>query len=51
MNQSGFKWPGGMPWYVNVITLAIAITVGVSLMTGKDAQEALDPKVELVIDL
>ncbi len=51
MNQSGFKWPGGMPWYVNVITLAIAITVGVSLMTGKNAQEALDPKVELVIDL
>jgi len=51
MNQSGFKWPGGMPWYVNVITLAIVITVAVSLATKKDAEEKLEPKVELVIDL
>ncbi len=51
MNQSGFKWPGGMPWYVNVITLAIVITVIVSLATKKDAEEKLEPKVELVIDL
>jgi len=51
LNQSGFKWPGGMPWYVNVITLAITVTVVVSLFTQKDAKEKLDEKVELVIDL
>lgn len=51
MNQSGFKWPGGMPWYVNVITLAIVITVAVSLATQKEAYQELDSKVEMVIDL
>lgn len=49
LNRTGFKWPGGMPWYVNVITAAIVVTVVGSLLF-KD-EKKLDEKVELVIDL
>lgn len=44
----GFKWPSTFPWYFNVITIAIVVTVVVSLATK---EEKLDRKVEAVIDL
>lgn len=48
LSLTGFKWPGALPWYFNVITISIALTVFISLLT-KDKQ--LDPKIEAVIDL
>ncbi len=44
----GFRWPGGMPWYVNVLVLSIVTTVLVSLLSPK---QPLDPRVELALDL
>lgn len=44
----GMKWPGVLPWYFNVITISIIITVAVSLFTN---EQPLDRKVEAVIDL
>ncbi len=51
LNFNGFKWPGGLPWYVNIITLSIVVTVVVSLFTKGSSNERLNPKVEAVIDL
>ncbi len=51
LNRSGFSWPGGLPWYVNVITAAILVTVVVSLFTKGAADEEIDPRVDAVIDL
>ncbi|WFA10039.1 hypothetical protein [Tissierella sp. Yu-01] len=44
----GFKWPGALPWYVNVISISMIVTVLVSLVTKT---ETLDQKVEAVIEL
>lgn len=44
----GFKWPGALPWYVNVISISMLVTVVGSLVTKPDT---LDKKVEAVIDL
>jgi Na+/proline symporter len=51
LNNNGFKWPGGLPWYVNVITAAIVVTVAVSLVTKSNKETAIDPRVDAVIDL
>lgn len=51
LNKTGFKWPGGLPWYVNVITAAILVTVIVSLFTKGSTEAELDKRVEAVIDL
>ena len=51
LNNQGFKWPGGMPWYLNVITLSIVVTVVVSLMTKSNKEDKIDPRVDAVIDL
>lgn len=45
---SGMKWPGALPWYFNVITISIVVTVVISLITK---EEVLDKKVEAVLDL
>lgn len=45
---AGFKWPGVLPWYFNVITISIAVTVAVSLMTK---EQGLSRKLQAVIDL
>ena len=44
----GLKWPSTFPWYFNVITIAMLVTVVVSLATK---EQVLDKKVETVIDL
>lgn len=44
----GFSWPGSLPWYFNVITISMVVTVVVSLVAK---QEKLDKKVEAVIEL
>ncbi len=51
LTSNGFKWPGGLPWYVNVITLSIVVTVLVSLMTSSNKDKKLDPRVDAVIEL
>ncbi len=45
---AGMKWPGALPWYFNVISISMLVTVVVSLL-AKD--EKLDKKVEAVINL
>ncbi len=45
---AGFKWPGVLPWYFNVITISIAVTVAVSLITK---EQGLSRKLQAVIDL
>ncbi|SHJ81288.1 Na+/proline symporter [Paramaledivibacter caminithermalis DSM 15212] len=49
--RTGFKWPGALPWYVNVITASIAVTVFISLFTKGATEEDLDERVKAVIDL
>lgn len=44
----GFNWPGALPWYVNVITISMVVSVIVSLIAKP---EKLDKKVEAVIEL
>ncbi|MTI69108.1 MAG: hypothetical protein FH751_02485 [Firmicutes bacterium] len=51
LNRTGFKWPGGLPWYVNVITAALVVTVAVSLFTKGATGNELDERIETVIDL
>lgn len=51
LERTGFKWPGGMPWYANVITASILVTVVVSLFTKGATGDELDERVKMVIDL
>ncbi len=44
----GMKWPGALPWYFNVITISMVVTVVISLLTK---EQVLDKKVEAVIEL
>lgn len=48
LSLTGFSWPGALPWYFNVITISVALTIFISLATK---EKKLDPKVEAVIDL
>ena len=47
LSLTGFKWPGALPWYFNVITVSIVLTVIVSLFT----KEKVTPQVKAVIEL
>ncbi|SMC48919.1 sodium:solute symporter family protein [Papillibacter cinnamivorans] len=49
--SKGVKWPGGLPWYMNVIALSIIVTVVVSLFTKGAKGNALDPRVQAAMDL
>ncbi|HOX33045.1 MAG TPA: hypothetical protein PLB91_11990 [Spirochaetales bacterium] len=49
--QQKFKFPGGMPWYFNVIVASIVVTILVSLFTKGAAGKNLDKAVEKVIEL
>lgn len=51
LNFQKFKWPGGLPWYVNIITLVIVVSIVVSLVTKGSSNKNIDPKVEAVIEL
>lgn len=51
LNQFGFKWPNGLPWYTFAVGASIAATVFVSLFTNGCAGPNLDKKVRCVIDL
>ena len=53
LDTMGFEWPGGLPYYVFVVSVAIALTVFVSLVTDTASYsgEDLDPKVEAAMDL
>jgi Na+/proline symporter len=43
-----FDWPGGLPWYVFVLTAAVMVTIVASLVTGP---ESLDRRVSLALEL
>lgn len=45
---SNFDWPGGVPWYVFVMTASVAVTILASLVTPADD---LDDRVEMAMDL
>lgn len=51
LNFNGFKWPGGLPWYVNIIALSVVVSIVVSLFTKGSSRDNLDPRVEAVIEL
>ena len=50
LTRTGFSFPGALPWYFNVITAAIAVTIFVSYLT-RNSSEKLDERIEKVIDL
>ena len=45
---SSFNWPGGVPWYVFVMTAAVVVTIFASLLTQNDV---LDKRVEMALEL
>jgi len=45
---SSFDWPGGVPWYVFVMTAAVVVTIFASLFTP---DSHLDRRVEMAMDL
>ena len=49
--RAGFAWPGHVPWYMNVLTASVLITVAVSLVTRGATRTRLDPRVACAIDL
>lgn len=51
LDRQGFRYPGGVPWYLNVVAAAVVVTIVVSLFTRGSANENLDLRVEAVIDL
>ena len=51
LNQFGFQWPHGLPWYMFAVAASIVVTVFVSLFTSGSAGPNLDKKVRCVIDL
>lgn len=53
LENTGFTWPGGLPYYVMVIAVSIGLTVFVSLFTSTATKSSgeLDEKVEIAMDL
>jgi len=45
---SEFAWPGGVPWYVFVMAIAVLVSIAASLLTARDK---LDRRVEMAMDL
>jgi Na+/proline symporter len=46
-----FGWPGGVPWYINVLALSVVLTIVASLFSRGATGPDLDPRVELAMDL
>ena len=46
--HADFAWPGGVPWYVFVMAVAVVVTIAASLLT---TGETLDRRVEMALDL
>jgi Na+/proline symporter len=51
LNQVGFKWPGGLPWYVGVVAASIAVAVVASLLLPEPPHRQLDERVEAAMAL
>lgn len=51
LNQCGFVWPAGLPWYMYVIALTTAGCILVSFLTYDEKKDRLDKKLEAVIDI
>jgi Na+/proline symporter len=45
------SWPGGLPWYMNVVALSIVTTFVVSLFTHGASNKNLDERVRIAMDL
>lgn len=51
LNQSGWTWPAGLPWYMYVICFTTVSCIIVSLFTYDKEKDRLDKKIEAVIDI
>jgi len=51
LNQCGFVWPGGLPWYMYVIAFTTVSCILVSFLTYDEKKDRLDKKLEAVIDI
>jgi len=54
MNKLGatrFSWPGGIPWYINVLAVSVIVSVIASLVTRRATDEPMDPHVEMAMEL
>jgi Na+/proline symporter len=51
LDRRGFVYPGGLPWYVNVVAASLVVTIVVSLFSRDCAGERLDRRVAAVLDL
>jgi Na+/proline symporter len=51
LKQRGFAWPGNMPWYLNVLTASVVVTILGSLVTRGATRAALDRRVQTAMDL
>jgi Na+/proline symporter len=49
--MSDFAWPGGVPWYVFVMTAAVVVTILASLVTSGATGDDLDKRVGMAMDL
>ena len=49
--HTDFAWPGGVPWYVFVMTAAVVVTIACSLFTHGATGDRLDRRVRLAMDL
>lgn len=47
LSAAGFKWPGALPWYFNVIMISVNVTILVSLFT----REKLGTRIQAVLEL
>jgi hypothetical protein len=48
---STFSWPGGVPWYINVLAASVVVTIVASLLTRGATGRQLDRRVEMAMDL
>lgn len=51
LNQRGFVWPAGLPWYMYVICFTTVSCILVSFFTYDKEKEQLDKKLEAVMNL
>jgi Na+/proline symporter len=49
--HTDFTWPGGVPWYVFVMTAAVVVTIAASLLMQYSGGERLDARVRMALDL
>ena len=51
LNQTGFKWPGGVPYYMYTTCVSTVLAIVISLLTYNEQEDGLGKRLNATLDL